>query len=65
MSKSPDVIVAEKILVDLQTQKLLGDVTLEALGPLLVKGSIRSEDWRVLIEKELAQTKGTDNATKN
>jgi len=65
MSKSPDEVVAERIIDAFRTEKLMCDPSLKALAPLLVKGSLRSEDWRVYIEKEVTQAKGSADATKN
>lgn len=65
MSKSPDEAVSETIVEALRVQRLMGDTSLKDLATRLATGSLRSEDWRVLIEKETAQTKGAGNATKN
>lgn len=65
MNKSPDAIVAEKIIAELAAKQLLGETGRKKLAEQLVKGEMTSEDWRVLVEKDMPQPKEKTHAAKN
>jgi hypothetical protein len=65
MSESPDKIVTEKIIVDLANKGLLNDASRTILSRRLLAGDINSEDWRVLVEKDIAKSKEKSDDAKN
>ena len=53
MTKNPDDIVAEQIVIELREKRLISDSKLKDLTKKLSTGSLSSQDWRLLIELEV------------
>lgn len=65
MNKSPDEIVADKIISELKQNELIQDSQLDEIKPKLKSGDISSEDWRLIVEKYIEQSKGQKNGTED
>jgi len=65
MNKSPDEIVAGKIISELKEKELIHDSQLDEIKTKLKSGDISSEDWRLIVEKDIEQSKGLKNVTED
>ncbi|MEA2175280.1 MAG: hypothetical protein QOD00_2872 [Blastocatellia bacterium] len=50
MTKTPDEIVAERIVASLTEQKLIPEHSLKGLAEKLIAGSLKAEDWRLFVD---------------
>lgn len=54
MTKTPDDIVAEQIVAELYEQQLVSEAKLKDLAKKLSMGTLSPQDWRLLVELEVA-----------
>ena len=50
MKKTPDEIVAERIVESLKERKLIPEQRLKGLTEKLVAGSLKADDWRLFVD---------------
>lgn len=50
MTKTPDEIVAERIVASLTEQKLIPEQRLKGLASQLIAGSLKADDWRLFVD---------------
>lgn len=50
MTKTPDEIVAERIVASLKEEKLIPEQKLKGLAEKLVAGSLKADDWRLFVD---------------
>lgn len=50
MTKTPDEIVAERIVASLTEQKLIPEQRLTGLAEKLIAGSLKADDWRLFVD---------------
>ncbi|MBK8796896.1 MAG: hypothetical protein WAU00_07570 [Caldilinea sp.] len=62
--KTPDEEVAERIVEQLRTARLLSESGIRKLYPSLVAGNLKAEDWKLLFEISRANSEDAD-ATQN
>ena len=55
MEETPDKTVAAKIVTELKEKKLLNAKQLESLAKTLPTGSIKSENWKGILELATAK----------
>ena len=65
MTKNPDDIVAEQIVIELREKRLISDSKLKDLTKKLSTGSLSSQDWRLLIELEVDTSTESSDAQKS
>lgn len=65
MTKNPDDIVAEQIVVELHEQRLISESKLEGLTKKLSTGTLSSQDWRLLVELEVDTSTESSDAQKS
>ncbi len=61
MNESPDSILSERILSKLQASNALKNETLEDLKKQIKSGTLKSEDWILLLEKDIEKLKEKQN----
>ncbi len=65
MTKNPDDIVAEQIVIELREKRLISDSKLKDLTKKLSTGSLSSQDWRLLIELGVDTSTESSDAQKS
>ena len=65
MTKNPDDIVAEQIVIELREKRLISDSKLKDLTKKLSTGSLSSQDWRLMIELEVDTSTESSDAQKS
>ncbi len=65
MTKNPDDIVAEQIVIELREKRLISDSKLKDLTKKLSTGSLSSQDWRLMIELEVDTNTESSDAQKS
>ena len=61
MTKTPDRIVAERIISELREKRLVNDDQLEDLEKKLPTGKLSAEDWRLMAELTIAKAKEVES----
>jgi hypothetical protein len=62
--KTPDQVVADRIIQEFRERQLLSEKGIQKIGSLLPSGLLKSEDWGMLFETDRLE-KETDNADKS
>ena len=62
--KTPDQVVADRIIQEFRERQLLSEKGIQKIGSLLPNGLLKSEDWGMLFETDRLE-KETDNADKS
>ncbi len=63
--KTPDELLAQGIVVDLRKEQLLSTKQLDELSKSLTSGTMKKEDWQIIVEIAVDAEKSRKDAKKN
>lgn len=65
MTKTPDEIVAERIVESLKDRRLIPEQRLKGLTEKLVAGSLKADDWRLFVDLNQQTERVTGDGEEN
>ncbi len=65
MEQNPGSLLAQKVVADLRKERLLSAKQLDELTDKLVSGSLKAEDWHLIVEIAVEAEQAKKNAEAN